>query len=124
MSTVARLAAVSLDTDDPKPVSEFYRKYLDLEVFFESPDFVALKGGAILLTFQRVEQHIRPTWPGGEHPKQVHLEFAVEHLETAERRALELGASKAEAQPSPDKWLVLTDPAGHPFCITTMIPEV
>jgi hypothetical protein len=26
-------------------------------------------------------------------------------------------------QPSPDRWRVLIDPAGHPFCLTTLIPE-
>ncbi len=124
MTAAVRLAAVSLDTDDPKPVSEFYRQFLDLEVFFETAEFVALKGGAVLLTFQRVAEHVVPTWPGGISPKQVHLEFAVQDLEAAEQAALALGAAKAETQPAPEKWRVLTDPAGHPFCITTLIPEV
>jgi hypothetical protein len=37
--------------------------------------------------------------------------------------ALALGAAKANTQPSPDRWRVLLDPAGHPFCITTLIPD-
>ncbi|MGZ4735335.1 MAG: hypothetical protein ACXV8R_07005 [Acidimicrobiia bacterium] len=28
-----------------------------------------------------------------------------------------------DAQPSPELWRVLVDPAGHPFCITTLIPD-
>jgi Glyoxalase-like domain len=35
-----------------------------------------------------------------------------------------IGASKASVQPSPESWRVLLDPAGHPFCVTTLIPEV
>ncbi len=33
-------------------------------------------------------------------------------------------ATKAGEQPSPDGWRVLLDPAGHPFCVTTLIPGV
>lgn len=31
--------------------------------------------------------------------------------------------TKPATQPAPDRWRVLIDPAGHPFCITTLIPE-
>jgi catechol 2,3-dioxygenase-like lactoylglutathione lyase family enzyme len=124
MTAVARLAAVSLDTSDPAGLSSFYRELLGLEVFFESDDFIALKGGAILLTMQRVEDHQPPDWPEGGVPKQLHLELAVSDLEEAEAKALAMGAVKPETQPSPELWRVLVDPAGHPFCITTLIPEV
>jgi hypothetical protein len=40
-----------------------------------------------------------------------------------EERVL-LGAVKAQTQPNPHVWRVLHDRAGHPFCITTTIPEV
>jgi len=32
-------------------------------------------------------------------------------------------ADPAAAQPAPDRYLVLLDPAGHPFCLSTQIPE-
>ena len=44
-------------------------------------------------------------------------------LDAAERRAVELGAVKSQTQPNGDVWRVLHDPAGHPFCIATTIPE-
>ncbi len=31
---------------------------------------------------------------------------------------MEWGATKPEYQPGADRWRVLTDPAGHPFCLT------
>lgn len=124
MTAIARLAAVSLDSSDPAALSAFYRELLDLEVFFESEDFVALKGAAILLTVQRVEDYRPPDWPSATVPKQLHLELAVTDLEAAEAGALAIGATKPEAQPSPDVWRVLIDPDGHPFCITTLIPDV
>jgi hypothetical protein len=30
---------------------------------------------------------------------------------------------RADVQPSPDRWRVLLDPAGHPFCLSVQIPE-
>lgn len=123
MTVVGRLAAISLDTDDPAALGDFYKALLGLEDYFASEDFVALKGGPVLLTFQRVAEHVRPTWPTGPAPKQVHLELAVTDLNAAESKALALGATKAAEQPAADKWIVLLDPAGHPFCITTLIPE-
>jgi len=124
MTAVARLAAVSLDSTDPAALSAFYRELLELEVFFESEEFVALRGAGILMTMQRVDGHRVPSWPTGEVPKQIHLELAVTDLEQAESKALAVGATKAGTQPNPDVWRVLIDPAGHPFCITTLIPEV
>lgn len=123
MTTTARLGAISIDCADPAALAQFYRQVLDLEVLFESEQFVALKGAAVLLTFQRVADHQPPQWPEGGVPKQLHLELAASDLDAAEARILGLGATKAEVQPNPSGWRVLLDPAGHPFCITNMIPE-
>ena len=96
---------------------------LDLEEMFSTPDFVALKGAAVLLTIQRVADHRRADWPEGSVPKQIHLELAAADLDGEEARIVGLGATKADVQPQPDNWRVLIDPAGHPFCITNLIPE-
>jgi catechol-2,3-dioxygenase len=122
MDAVARLAGVSLDASDPVLLAAFYREFLGLETLLESGDFVALKGAGILITAQRIDHHVRPDWPNGDIPKQMHLEFAVDDLDEAESVAVALGATRAAMQPSPDLWRVLIDPAGHPFCLTTMIP--
>lgn len=123
MTTTARLGAISIDCADPAALAQFYRQVLDLEVLFESEQFVALKGAAVLLTFQRVADHQPPQWSEGGVPKQLHLELAAPDLDAEEARILRLGATKAEIQPNPSGWRVLVDPAGHPFCITNMIPE-
>ena len=124
MASIGRLAAVSLDSSDPAGLASFWRQLLDLETYFESDGFVALKGAGVLVTMQLVEDHVPPDWPDGATPKQLHLELAVDDLEGAEAQALALGARKAATQPNPDHWRVLLDPAGHPFCITTLIPDV
>jgi Glyoxalase-like domain len=124
VAPLARLGGVSLDTDDPRSLAAFWCDLLELEVMFESEDFVALKGAGVLITTQRVTDHQAPDWPETGIPKQIHFELAVTDLDAAERRAIELGAVKSETQPNPGVWRVLHDPAGHPFCLTTMIPDV
>lgn len=122
MTTIARLAGVSLDADDPHRLADFYRQLLGLEVFLDVDDVVALRGAGFLLTTQRVEGHVPPSWPTGPTPKQMHLDVAVVDLDGVESLALSLGATRAAHQPSPDEWRVLIDPAGHPFCLTTQPP--
>ncbi|MET7990769.1 VOC family protein [Amycolatopsis sp. NPDC005232] len=43
--------------------------------------------------------------------------LAVEDLDNAEREAIRLGATKETHQPGPERFRVLRDPAGHPFCL-------
>jgi catechol 2,3-dioxygenase-like lactoylglutathione lyase family enzyme len=124
MTAIARLGAVALDAPDVARLARFYSGALDLEVIFENETFVALKGAGVLLTIQQVADLAPVTWPEGEVPKQIHLDLAVEDLDTSEKALLDLGATKAGTQPSPDRWRVLIDPAGHPFCVTTLIPDV
>jgi hypothetical protein len=124
MSAVARLGAVSLDAADPAPLARFYQGLLDLKVYYETPDFIALSGASTLLTIQRVAGNPPADWPDGPVPKQIHLELSVDDLDTAEQAAIELGARRPAHQPGVEKWRVLIDPAGHPFCLSTAIPEV
>lgn len=123
MSSDIRLGGVSVDCADPVGLGDFYRRVLGLEVARSSEEFVALRGAGVWLTFQRVQDHQRPDWPEGPVPKQLHLELAVSELDTAEARILALGATKAGVQTNPDGWRVLIDPAGHPFCITALLPD-
>ncbi|WP_200214207.1 VOC family protein [Micromonospora coerulea] len=95
---------------------------LDLPVLFSSDDFVALgHAGQPVIAFVRVEGYQRPTWPQAEVPKQAHLDLGVDDLDTAQAELLALGATEPLTQPQPDRWRVLIDPAGHPFCISTSI---
>lgn len=123
MTGIARLGAVSLDAADPAELAAFSRDLLGLEIMWESAEFIALKGAGILVTVQRVPAHQPPEWPDGPVAKQLHLELAVDHLDDAEAAALAIGARKAGVQPAPERWRVLIDPAGHPFCLTTLIPD-
>jgi hypothetical protein len=121
--TAIRLGSVSLECAEPAPLAAFWAGLLGGEIAFESDDFVAVKLDHVWLSTVRVENYEAPTWPSDEVPQQMHLDLAVDDLETATAEAISLGAEKASVQPAPDRWTVLIDPAGHPFCVTTLIPE-
>ena len=123
MAGSIRLGSVSLDCPDPQTLASFYARLLGVEVSYDSEAFCAIKLGNVWLSTQRVEAYKAPTWPDPVSPQQVHLDFAVDDLDAAERAAVDSGARKATDQPSPDRWRVLMDPAGHPFCLSTLIPE-
>ena len=122
MSTI-RLGSVSLECAEPAPLAAFWANLLGGEVVFESDDFVAVQLDHVWLSTIKVENYKPPTWPSDEVPKQLHLDLAVDNQSEAEDAAIALGAVKATFQPEPERWTVMIDPAGHPFCLTTLIPE-
>lgn len=74
--------------------------------------------GRATLAFQRIDDWVAPTWPGGAHPQQFHLDFSVGDIAAAEPALLAQGARVHEHQPSTDGgFRVYLDPAGHPFCL-------
>lgn len=74
--------------------------------------------GRTALAFQRVDGWVEPSWPGGSHPQQFHLDFSDIDIDAAEPDILALGAKLHEHQPSRGGgFRVYLDPAGHPFCL-------
>ena len=118
MTAIARFGAISLASRAPHHLGQFYRALLEFEVQYESDELVVLRGGGVMLTIELVANHTPPDWPGDQIPKQMHLDLFVDDLDIAETAAIDCGASKAEYQPAPDRWRVLIDPSGHPFCLT------
>lgn len=117
-----RYSAVTFDCSDPAEMARFWGEALGLIVAFNTDDFYFLGGkdGAAGLGFHRLPDYRPPTWPGTDQEKQAHIDLGVDDLDTAEARLLALGATKPEFQPEPDRWRVLLDPAGHPFCVSTV----
>jgi catechol 2,3-dioxygenase-like lactoylglutathione lyase family enzyme len=117
-----RYAAITFDCPDPAELARFYGQVLGLPVVFSSDEFVLLgQEGAAGLGFNRLSDYRRPTWPDPAQEKQAHIDLGVDDLDAAQARLLALGAAEPGHQPAPDRWRVLLDPAGHPFCITTMV---
>ncbi|WP_286959293.1 MULTISPECIES: VOC family protein [Arsenicicoccus] len=121
---VARLAMVTLDCADPGPVSDFWTAVLGWDKAYGDESYAMLTGPTHALGFGRVEGYEPPAWPDAGGRKQFHLDLAVEDIEAAEQRCVELGATVPDEQPADDAddqegtWRVLRDPAGHPFCLT------
>jgi hypothetical protein len=114
-----RFVGVSLDCADPAELAEFYLRLLGGQLLWSRPSSAGVQVPGLLLVPQRVQGHRRPQWPGASV---VHLDLtAGERLEEPVQRAVALGATLADPQPDP-RWTVLLDPAGHPFCITTVTP--
>jgi hypothetical protein len=116
---IARFAGVSLDCADPAALADFYLELLGGQLLWRSAGSAGLRVPGVVLVMQRVAEYRPPAWPGSSV---VHLDLtAGDGVAAAAARAVEAGAVLAEYQPDP-RWRVLLDPAGHPFCITTIAP--
>lgn len=115
-----RFVGVSLDCADPLELAEFYLGLLGGRLLWSRSTSVGVQTPGLLLIPQRVGGYQPPSWPGSSV---VHLDLtAGAELDGPERRAVALGARVADPQPD-SRWRVMLDPAGHPFCITTLAPE-
>ncbi|SDS58733.1 VOC family protein [Actinoplanes derwentensis] len=117
---VVHLAAINLECSDPAGLARFWAAMLDGEVAVETADFCAVKTGVLFLGAVRVEGYRQPTWPSAERSQQMHLDLTIDEpagLDDAADRATRLGAIAEEHQPAPERYRVLRDPAGHPFCL-------
>lgn len=115
---IAKQPVVVLDAPDAGELAEFYGRLLDWKVTVEDDGSWAeiTSNSWPPICFQQVEDYHAPSWPGQSHPQQMHLDFMVEDLDTAEAAVLDLGGGKAEHQPGVT-FRVFLDPAGHPFCL-------
>ncbi len=111
-----------MDCADPLALGEFWAAMLGGEIMFTNATTVGIRTDWVWLSALKVPDYVAPTWPEGDVPKQIHLDLAVTELEAAVAEAERLGGRIAPVQPAPDRWRVLLDPAGHPFCLTTQIP--
>jgi hypothetical protein len=112
--------SIALDCSDPRELVTFWAGLAGGEIRFLGDDFAAVLTPWGWLSAQRVPDYQPPTWPEGTVPKQLHLDMFVDELDAAVALAVGLGAVLVEQQPDPDRWRVLLDPAGHPFCLTTV----
>ena len=111
------LFAVTLDAPDAGALARFYAALMGMEVTYDGPEGALIAGGGASVMFQQVADYTPPRWPDPAHPQQVHLDVVVGdagELDAEEARAIGLGATLQQRR----EWRVLTDPAGHPFCLT------
>ena len=109
-----------LGTPDPPGLAHFYAEVLGWRIHSSEEDWatIAPEKEHVYLAFQLEEDHVRPAWPAGpgDQQMQMHLDIEVSDLEAAVAAAVRLGGARADHQPQDDV-RVMTDPAGHPFCL-------
>lgn len=112
--------SLAIDCPDPKALAAFYAKLLGVET--KGDDALVTPEG-LELWFQPVEGYQAPTWPTQERGQQIHLDFATDEIEAAVAFAESTGARRAPDQ-GEHGWIVMLDPAGHPFCFVQHHDEV
>src|ERR1035437_9808332 len=101
---VARNGFVSLDCANPAELAEFWVEMMGGTIVYRSVEVVTVRTDWVWLCAVKVSDYKPPTWPEADVPKQIHLDLAVEDLETAVAQAQKLGARIAEFQPAPVQW--------------------
>ena len=118
-SAALRFVGVSLDCADPAELATFYLSLLGGRLLWGNAESAGVQVPGVVLVMQRVRNYRRPRWPDASI---VHLDlWAGDRLDEPEQQAIALGAELVDPQPD-TRWRVLLDPAGHPFCITTLRP--
>lgn len=116
------IIGVAFDCPDANTLADFYIKLSGWEKEISGDEYAALRTPeGILLVFQTVKGYVPPVWPwqDGRQQQMAHIDFKVENLPEAEAHALKCGATKAGVQYY-DTSTVMLDPAGHPFCLSTV----
>jgi catechol 2,3-dioxygenase-like lactoylglutathione lyase family enzyme len=114
---IGRLHGVVIDCPDPGGLARFYAELLGLPVTRDDDGWFTVGGedGQPRVSFQHAPDHQPPRWPDPQYPQQFHLDVEVDDVEAAERRVLDLGATRLPG--GDDGFRVYADPAGHPFCL-------
>lgn len=119
-AALARLRTVVIDCAEPRALADFYHGLLGGDITVADIDWVTLVVDDRRLAFQQADDHLPPTWPGGQRPQQFHLDFTVDDVDAVDADVLALGATRHDVQPGEaagESFRVYLDPAGHPFCL-------
>ena len=117
--TPIRLSSPTVHCPSAPDLAAFYAELTGGSVTFANPAWAIVDGPGGRIDFQTVGDYAAPTWPGGASPIRMHLDFFVTELAAATDRAIAIGGTREEEQPNPEHCIVLRDPVGNPFCLTT-----
>jgi catechol 2,3-dioxygenase-like lactoylglutathione lyase family enzyme len=124
---VGRLLSVVFECADPDEEGRFWEAMLGYARHHSGPDWVTIVDVADptqRLSFQRVEDHVEPTWPARDRPQQAHIDLLVDDLDSSDERAIALGARRLTDHAvvhEDESFQVYADPAGHPFCLIVQV---
>ncbi|MET8404335.1 VOC family protein [Streptomyces sp900116325] len=114
------LTSVIIDAAEVEPESAFWHRLLGGSITRMPSHHFIRAAGLPVLVIQSAPGHVAPSWPDGTS-QQMHLDFTVDDLATADRTATEAGATRLrpidEVHPETRTGSrVYASPAGHPFC--------
>ena len=119
---IRSIIGIAFDCPNANELADFYIKITGWEKELSDDYWAALRipDGA-LLVFQTVENYVPPVWPWTDNEQQqmAHIDFLVDDLVESVELAIKHGATKADTQYY-DTSTVMFDPAGHPFCLSTV----
>jgi catechol 2,3-dioxygenase-like lactoylglutathione lyase family enzyme len=105
---------VTFDTDDIEAESDFWAGVLGGTVAVDDEWHSVIVDGTPRIGVQFAPNYVRPDWPYGTPPQQVHLDLWVDDPEMAHEEVTALGANLLKKAAH---YQVYSDPAGHPFCV-------
>jgi len=114
---IGKWQALVIDCEDPDALASFYQELLGMIRVQEEDGWISIGDAADrpAVALQRVDRLVRPRWPDGDHPQQMHVDVLVQDLDAAELEVLGLGATSLDA--GSRRFRVFADPSGHPFCL-------
>lgn len=113
-----KLAMFTVDCADVNAVGQFYSRLLGWQIAYQDENALMLSNGdGPALGFGHIDDYQAPPWPDPDGHKRFHLDLSVADIPTAVDECVQLGATVPDYQPGGEKWQVLLDPAGNPFCL-------
>lgn len=117
---IGRLNTTAMDCPVPLEMAKFYQKLLGGSISPEEDvDWINLyePSGREILSFQRAEDYVAPTWPDNAVPLQVHIDILVDSYEEAEPEVIAAGGTLIDDSDDHPDFRVYSDPIGRPFCL-------
>jgi catechol 2,3-dioxygenase-like lactoylglutathione lyase family enzyme len=115
--SIASLSMINIDSANPAELARFYAAALGWEVTYSDENYGMVEGNGIRIGFGKVEEFPPFQWPDEAGTKRFHLDLHVDALDAAAERLCAIGATQPDFQPGGDRWRVLLDPDGRPFCL-------
>ncbi len=114
----ATLSMVNIDSAEPARSAQFYAAALGWDVTYSDDNYGMVEGDGVTIGFGKVEAFQPVRWPDETSTKRFHFDLRVDDLDAAAATLCAAGASQPDFQPGADRWRVLLDPDGRPFCLS------
>ncbi|MGW6273946.1 VOC family protein [Streptomyces sp. NPDC055060] len=115
------LTSVIIDAADIEKESVFWRRLLGGSLTSTPSHHFVQTPGLPVIVVQHAPGHTAPNWPDGTS-QQMHLDFGVDDLATADCTAIDAGATRLRPTEEISSQTrtgsrVYASPAGHLFCL-------